>query len=215
MIVYWILLLITAFFAYCIGSISTKRVASRFVFRRNLSRLGTGKLWLSNFKRIYGWWGFGKLLLVEIAKDLIPIFLGGLLLSLKGHGDVGRAFAGFCLVLGRLYPVFNGFRGSHASVALVLSVLCVDVSAGVAAAALLLAIGWLSRYVSLAMVGAALVSIVTAVLVIDNRLLTILCVLTAALVIIRHVPAMLRLSRGREEKLVIEDDITYKLDEKF
>ena len=71
MIVYWILLLITAFLAYTIGSISTMRVASRFVFRRNLRRLGTGSVWISNFKRLYGYWGFAKLLLVEVVKDLI------------------------------------------------------------------------------------------------------------------------------------------------
>ena len=129
MIAYWILLLITAFFAYTIGSISTQRMASQLVFRRNLRRLGRGNVWLSNFRRIYGIPGFLKLLAVEVVKDLLPILLGGLLLSLKGHADAGRAFAGFCLMMGRMYPVFNRFRGGHGSVALVVAILCVDASA--------------------------------------------------------------------------------------
>ena len=73
MIAYWVLLLITAFFAYTTGSISTQRLASRFVFRRNLRRLGSGNVWLSNFRRIYGIPGFLKLLAVEAVKDLLPV----------------------------------------------------------------------------------------------------------------------------------------------
>ena len=91
MIVYWIVLLIIAFLAYCIGSISTLRVASRFVFRRNLRRLGTGSAWISNFRRLYGWWGFARLLLTEAVKDLIPILIGAGLLAVKHHAAVGAA----------------------------------------------------------------------------------------------------------------------------
>ena len=65
MIFYWIVLLIVAFVGYTTGSISTLRVASRFVFHKNLRRLGTGNIWISNFRRLYGWWGFGRLLLTE------------------------------------------------------------------------------------------------------------------------------------------------------
>ena len=54
MFVYILLLSITAFFAYTIGSIGTLRAAGQFVFHRNLSRLGRGNLFISNFRRIYG-----------------------------------------------------------------------------------------------------------------------------------------------------------------
>ena len=126
MIVYWILLLIIAFPAYYIGSISTLRVASRFVFRKNLRRLGKGSAWVSNFKRIFGWWGFGKLLLTEVVKDLIPILLGAAVLAVKHHAAVGAAFGGYCMLVGRLWPMFNNFRGTHhGCVALVVAALSV------------------------------------------------------------------------------------------
>ena len=38
MIVYWVLLLTTALFAYLIGSLDTLVLASNFVFHRNLRR---------------------------------------------------------------------------------------------------------------------------------------------------------------------------------
>ena len=62
MIVYWILLLIIAFFAYGIGSISTLSIASSFVFHRNLHKIGKKSMFISNFRRLYGWQGFAKLL---------------------------------------------------------------------------------------------------------------------------------------------------------
>ncbi|MBQ9250739.1 MAG: glycerol-3-phosphate acyltransferase [Oscillospiraceae bacterium] len=215
MITYWILLLITAFFAYTIGSISTQRLASQLVFRRNLRRLGTGNLWLSNFRRIYGIPGFLKLLAVEVVKDLLPILLGALLLSLKGHADAGRAFAGFCLLMGRMYPVFNRFRGGHGSVALVVAALCVDLSVGIAAAVIIAAVSWFSRYLTLGAAAGALVVIITAILVVEESLIMELTVMIALLVIFKHIPSIVRVFNQKEERLSFEEDITYKLDDKF
>ena len=52
MIVYWLLLLPTALVAYIFGSMDTMVLASNFVFRQNLRRLGQGNRWLSNFRRL-------------------------------------------------------------------------------------------------------------------------------------------------------------------
>ncbi len=216
MIVYWLLLLVTAFFAYLFGCMDTMVLASNFVFHRNLRRLGDNNTWLSNFKRIYGWAGFLKLFAVELVKDLIPLLIGSILLGIKGHADAGRAFAGFCLLLGRLWPVFDGFKGAHhGCVALVAAAASVDISLGAAAAVVMLAMIWLTRYLSVGAAAGAVIMIITALLVVDGRLLMTLSIMTAALVLVYHVPALLRLSQGREERLSFEEDITYKFDEKF
>lgn len=215
MTAYWILLLITAFLAYFIGSMKSMVIASNFVFRRSLSRLGTGNVWLSNFRRIYGVRGFIKLALVEIIKDLIPILIGGLLLGIKNHAVAGRAFAGFCMVLAGLYPVFYDFKGGHAAIYMVISAISVDTSVGIATAAFVAGATWFTKYESLGAVAGALVLIAASVLVVDDRAAMLLCVLTGSLVIFKHIPAMLRLSRGREQKFSLEEDISYKFDEKF
>ena len=216
MIVYWILLLLIAFLGYFTGSVSTLRVASRFVFKRNLRRLGTDSVFLSNFRRLYGWWGAVRLLLTEVLKDLLPILFGSLLLSLKGHAAVGAAFGAFCMMLGRLWPVFNGFKGSHhGCVALLVAAVSVDVSVGVSAALVMLAVIWFTRYLSLGAAAGAAVAFITALLVVEDRLQMLLVIVCTLLVLLYHVPALLRLSRGREERLSFEEDISYKFDEKF
>ena len=214
MIVYWLLLLPTAFVAYIFGSLDTMVIASNFLFRHNLRRLGTGNRWLSNFRRIFGAPGFIKLAIAEVVKDLLPILLGGMLLGIKDHAEVGRAFAGFCLVLGRLYPVFYNFKGSHASLALVVAAFSVNTSAG-GAALVVLGLVTLTRYLSLATVAEAIVLIMVAVLIIDDTMLMRLLIFSAALVIFKHIPAMIRLMQGKEFRYSLEEDITYKLDERF
>ncbi len=215
MIVYWILLLITAFIAYCMGSLDSVVLASNFVFRRDLRKLGKGNIAFSNFRRIFGPKGFVKLLLVELVKDLLPILIGGWLLEIRGHAEVGRAFAGFCLVLGRLYPAFYGFRGSHGIICMLVAAVAVNSSVGIAAGLFMGAALWFSRYVSLGAVVGALMVVTLSVLLVDNNLSMTLCAFTGALVLIRHIPAISRLLRGKEQKLSFEEDISYKFDQKF
>ena len=59
----------------------------------------------------------------------------------------------------------------------------------------------------------ALASMLVAVLVIDDALLLRLTLMTAGLVLIRHIPAIVRIFRRTEPRLSFEKDITYKLDQ--
>ena len=215
MIAYWLLLLPTALVAYVFGSMDTMVLASNFVFRQNLRRLGHGNRWLSNFRRLYGIPGFIKLALVEVIKDLLPILIGGWLLGIKGHADVGRAFACFCLVLGRLYPVFYDFKGSHAGIALVVGAFTLNSSVGGAALVILALVTWFGRYLSLGAVAAAAVAMMVSVLVVDGDLVLRLLVFSAGLILFKHIPALIRIVQGREFRFSLEEDITYKLDERF
>lgn len=215
MIVYWFLLLFTSILAYGLGSMDTLVLASNYVFHTSLRRLGRGSVWLSNFRRVYGIPGFIKLLLVELVKDALPILFGGLLLGFKGHADVGRAFAGFCVVLGRLYPLFYDFRGTHAALPLIITGLFAELSVGIAAAVVILAAIVLTRYISLGAVLGALVSIAVSVLLVDDALIRRLVIISCALVIFRHIPALLRVLNGKEPRLSFKEDISYKLDQRF
>ena len=213
MSIYWLLLGLTAIVSYLFGSMDTMVLASNFVFRRNLLRLGDHSSWLSNFRRLFGIKGFFKLLVVEIIKDAIPIVIGSLLLGTRRHADVGAAFAGFVLVLGRLFPVFYGFRGSHATVAMIAAGFAAGTSVGAAAMIAAAGVIVVTRYLSLGTVAGAVVLVMVSVLAVDDSLILRLALFTAALVLVKHVPAMIRLMRRTEPRLSLEKDITYKLDE--
>lgn len=213
--IYTVLLIIIAVIAYGIGSMSSVVIASNYVFHVNLRRLGTGSSALSNFRRIYGAKGFVKLLLVELVRDILPILIGGLLMGIKGQAAVGRAFAGFCLVMGQLYPLFYDLKGSHAIICMLVVMAFVNFS-GALAVLLFVVLGiWLTRYVSLGAVAGAAVMCIASLLLVDDPLVMKLALFAGLAVLVRHIPAVLRMLSGRETKLSFEEDISYKLDNKF
>ncbi len=210
---YYLLLLITAVIAYAFGSLSTLTIASLYVFRKNLRKLGKGNIWLSNFRRIYGLGGILKLLAVELVKDIVPIIIGGLLLSIKGHGDIGRMFAGYCVIVGRQWPMFYDFKGGYATVAIVITAFFAEISIGAAALVAAVLVIWLSKYISLGSLAAAAMMLVTSILVSDDqRLVTYLALATLIIVIIRSLPSIIRIVGGREMRLSFEKDLSYKFD---
>ena len=213
--IYTVLLIIIAVIAYGIGSMSSVVIASNYVFHVNLRRLGTGSSALSNFRRIYGAKGFVKLLLVELVRDILPILIGGLLMGITGQAAVGRAFAGFCLVMGRLYPVFYDLKGSHAIICMLVVMAFVNFS-GALAVLLFVVLGiWLTKYVSLGAVAGAAVMCIASLLLVDDPLVMKLALFAGLAVLVRHIPAVSRMLSGRETKLSFEEDISYKLDNKF
>lgn len=210
---YYFLLILTAVFSYAIGSLSSLTISSMYVFRKNLRKLGKGNVWLSNFRRVYGTGGLLLLLLVEVVRDLIPIFIGGLLLLGKEHSDVGRMFAGFCLVMGRLWPIFYDLKGSHATICLIVTAFFADPAVGTATAVTAAAVLFLSKYFALATIAAAVVAAVTAILTVDMNLVMYLMCITSGVVIIKHIPAVKRILAGTENKLSLETDLGYKFDQ--
>ena len=216
MIVYWLLLLPTAAIAYLLGSMSTLVLASNFIFRYNLRRLGKGNDWLTNFRRVYGIKGALVLLLVEVIKDIIPIIIGGVLLGIKGHAEVGRAFAGFCIVMGRLWPVYYRLRGSHAIMPLIVTALFADKSLGIVLVIVTLGVLFVTKYLSLSAIAGALVVMAAAFLILEDRLCILLLLFTGLAVLIRNLPALKRISEGQETRIDLgKIDLTYKFDNTF
>lgn len=209
---YYLLLIITAIIAYTFGSLSTLTIASLYVYRKNLRKLGKGNTWFSNFRRVYGLGGLLTLLLVELVKDIVPIIVGGLLLSIKGHADIGRLFAGFCVIVGRQWPMFYDFKGGYATVAIIITAFFAQVSVGAAALLAAVLIIWITKYISLGSIAAAAMMLVTAILVADQRLVIYLSLATLLIVLMRNLPSIIRIAGRKEMKLSFEKDLSYKFD---
>ena len=84
-------LLITALLGYVLGSLKTMNIASHYIFHTDIMRIGKRNAWISNFRRRYGIPGFLKLLAVEVIKNALPIFLGGLLMGSENRAWVMRS----------------------------------------------------------------------------------------------------------------------------
>ncbi len=216
MIIYCILLLIVAIPAYGLGSMSSRAIAGRFVFKENVLRYGRGRgnAWLSNFYRVFGVRGFLILLVTELLRDGAAIGIGALLLGTKGHADAGAAFAGFCLVMGRLWPVFYDLKGSYAIICLVMTGLCVSPAVGVVVTIVAISALIFSRRLSVSALLAGFFMIVVSVVALDDEVMW-LCVAAGVAVVVRHIGCIYRILMGTEEKISLRQDLSYKFDEKL
>lgn len=215
MISYILLLLAAAFISYFLGSMSTQAIASVFVFKRNIMRMGRGNLWLSNFMRVYGIGGFLLLLVVELIRDALAVGIGMLLLSIKGHPEAGAAFAGFCLVMGRLWPIFYNLRGSTAVICAIVAGLFTNMPVGAVTAVVAVVTLAVWRYMDLTAVASAAAMIVVSLIVINDDTVMTVAVLTGAAILLRHVGRIKKILLGQTEKLSFRQDLSYKFDEKL
>ena len=107
------------------------------------------------------------------------------------------AFAGFCLVMGRVYPALYDLHGSHGIMALIVTAFCVYFSMGLTILIFVLALLWFNRYMAVAVLAGAATMIAGALLLVDDRLAMLLCIFTGIAVIVKHIPAISRLSAGK------------------
>lgn len=213
--IYYVLLLLIAVLAYGLGSMSTLTIASVYVFRKRLRTLGKNGVWLSNFWRLYGIPGCLKLGLTELVRDALPILFAAILLGLKGHAEVGRAFAFFCLMLGRSFPLFYRFRGSHATAVLIVGAFFTSLGTGIAVAIVCVGVTLATRYLALGTLAGGIVLPIAALLAFDERMAALLCLLILAVIVVRHAGEIVRIFRGEGEPLTFRKDIMYKLDNRF
>lgn len=106
-----LVLIAIAVVAYTLGSLNGAIISSKYIFRKDIRRYGSGNAGLTNFYRTFGEAGVIIVLAIDILKAVIATLIGGALMGLLGYPMVGKLFAGFCVMLGHNYPVFYGFKG--------------------------------------------------------------------------------------------------------
>ena len=102
------LLAAIAVMSYLLGGLNGAIIASKYVFHRDVRDYGSG---LTNFYRTFGAPGLAIVIGTDVLKTVIAVVAGGLIMGTQGAAATGQVFAGFCVMLGHIYPVFYGFRG--------------------------------------------------------------------------------------------------------
>ena len=88
-----------------------------------------------------------------------------------------------------------------------------NMSVGIAAGVVMLGVIFVSRYMTLGIFAGAVVYAAISVVMLDGAIMLRLALFTALLVLIKHIPAVIRVLRKAERKIGFDEDITYKLDE--
>ncbi len=186
---------------YILGAIPFGIIVARLAKGVDIRLYGSGMTGSTNVIRTVG----GKAGLITMALDVAKGSLAVLAAWLIMHSHAAQAVSGLAAIAGHNWSVFIRFKGGRGVATYVGGLFGMYWPVGLGAAALILGIGALSRYMSLGsilgIVGSLVATIVLVVLDIQPTAYVIYCGVAAAVILAQHRGNMSRLLKGTERKL--------------
>lgn len=194
--------------AYFLGSIPTALLISRKFFGIDIRDYGSGNMGATNTFRVLGS-KYGTIVMIgDILKGVAAALLFTFL-PFYVENEVARINLMICLgvasVFGHIFPIFAGFKGGKGVATLFGLVIALQPVIALSCVAVFILVLYLTRYVSLSSILAALM-LPVSVLWIWNEgeiLYRGFALMVAALVVITHQKNIGRLLRGVESRIPI------------
>jgi glycerol-3-phosphate acyltransferase PlsY len=190
------LLAVSALAAYLIGGLPFGYWFVRFSLGQDIRTMGSGNIGATNVHRTAGKKAGIIVLLLDILKGFLALWLA----SLITHGSaLGLALAAVAVMLGHCFPVFLGFKGGKAVACFIGAFLWVAPFALLATAIVFFAIVALTKYISLGSILGALAFPLMFWLIYRGPVEILAASIVAALLIVyRHKANVSRLLAGKE-----------------
>ena len=199
-------LLAVAFISYLLGSVPSGYIAGR-IAGVDIRKVGSGNIGATNVTRSLGKKYGYPVFAADFCKGLLAVFIAGRVAQRPDTIQsvaVLEIVAAVCCVLGNAFPVWLGFRGGKGVAVSAGLLFAMMPLAGVIAIAVWVTIFYLTRYVSLASIIAALTLPVAVLALLHFKQMTewsflYVSICLTAFVILRHRSNISRLVRGTEQ----------------
>ena len=200
--------LLLIFIAYLIGSIPTALIISKRFFGIDIRDYGSGNMGATNTFRVLGSRYGTIVMILDMLKGIIAVAIYNFL-PYYFHNELERTNfiigLGLAAVIGHILPLFAGFRGGKGVATLFGMLLAVQPIIAASCIGVFLLVLYLTRYVSLSSILAA-ISLPVCVLWIWNEhelMYRIFALLVALLVLLTHQKNIGRILRGVESRIPI------------
>ena len=206
----WWAIAVAAVIGYLIGSVPFGLIVGRITRGIDVRDYGSGVTGATNVIRTSGWKAGVAVIILDIAKGIVPVYLG---LALAHAADISpkddrawvQAAAALAAVVGHIWPVFAGFRGGRAVASGFGAALAMNPLASVAlipVAALVVGSTRIMSLMSITMAPVlAIVFIVLAAMDIAPPAYAVYASIAAALIVYKHRPNIERLIAGTEPRI--------------
>jgi glycerol-3-phosphate acyltransferase PlsY len=186
---------LAAVLGYLLGSIPFGIVMARAFGLGDLRKIGSGNIGATNVLRTGNKPAAFLTLVLDAGKGGIAVLLARWLVA-----EDAAQLAGGAAFLGHLFPVWLGFKGGKGVATFLGTLLALSFPVGLAACLLWLLTAAVSRISSLSALVAAALSPVAATFL-GRPDLSLLAILLAALIFVRHDANIRRLMRGEEPRI--------------
>ena len=199
--------LVVAFVSYIIGSIPSGYIAGRLA-GVDIRTIGSGNIGATNVTRSLGKKYGYPVFIADFGKGLLAVFVASRLWTQPGavgQTEIYEIVAAVCCVLGNTFPVWLGFRGGKGVAVSAGLMFALMPLAGLIAILVWLALFYLTGYVSLASILAAITLPVTVFVLLKFNQMTewpffYVSVVLTGLIIFRHRSNISHLIQGTEHR---------------
>lgn len=193
--------ILTVLAGYLLGNLNGAVSMSNLLAKKDVRDQGSGNAGLTNFLRMLGPGSAVLVICIDMLKAAVACFLGKLLLAPYGYSFEGVLIGGLAVCLGHIFPALLGFYGGKGVLSGFTVVLIADWRCGLLILAVFVLCLWLSRYVSLSSILAALTfAVVFPLLHWKSLFVAVAGAVLGLLVIFMHRSNIFRLLKGTERK---------------
>ena len=197
----WYAIVITVLVGYLLGNLNGAVCMSQLLAHEDVRSHGSGNAGLTNFIRNYGAGKSIAVIAIDGGKAAVACLAGGLILAPYGMKLERMAIGGLALMLGHDFPALLGFKGGKGIMSGCLIAFVVDWRVGLLILGVFAIAYFITWYVSLGSVLAAVAFCVGFVIFHHDNLTVMLCgIVMGALAIFMHRGNISRLLKGQEKK---------------
>lgn len=207
----WQLIVITIV-AYLIGSINLSIIICKLMGKGDIREQGSGNAGTTNTLRTLGKLPALIVLIFDVLKAVIAIYLGKWLITLGQvqnamipYNDLAMSLSSIGVILGHNFPIYYGFKGGKGIATSLGVLLTIEWKIGLVCLVFALVLMLLTRMVSVGSIAAAILYPVLVLVMgtaFTNKWLYLAFSLTIALMaVIRHRANIKRIFNGTENKL--------------
>lgn len=204
--------------AYFLGCINGAVIVSKYILRDDVRTHGSGNAGLTNFHRTFG----GKLTLVvllcDVVKAVLAVFLGMLAIRILAEPlaadgflpflskepallrALGKYWAGLFCLLGHMFPCMFRFKGGKGILSGGTMAIMIDWRVALVVWGGFLLLAGLTRYVSLGSSSTGITFPIISWIVYRDWVILALAVLIGGLILWKHRGNLIRLAKGTESK---------------
>lgn len=200
-----LLYILAAVCGYVIAGMNPAIALSKAIYKKDIRECGSGNPGFTNFKRTFGnkwaWW----VLVLDLSKAAVVVWLFAWLLSRQGvNFQFAAAYTGIFCMLGHAFPFQFKFKGGKGFLVCLSTMYVIDWRVGLIATGIMIVLLLTTKYMSLSTTLAMLLCPILLIPFGASVPAILMALACAVFMAVRHKENFKRLIKGTESKFILK-----------